>query len=171
MASPTDLTAQGFEPWLIDRETPTPDGPGDGGGPELSSMPRPNDDDVRRLAQHCRKARAIFIPLLGLSEWTIDFCYQRNPFPDDRKDAAMYVSAVEWAYQHAQVYISIEACYDDDYEQVRYKIVHELTHCLVEPLADHTAGYKDKHVRNAVERLVHRIATAVIDAYDATAAE
>ena len=165
MSVPGDVATQGFEPQVVEVDgpatEPTPDYAADGGNP-----PRPNDEDVRRLINNCRKARAIFTPLLGLAGWRISWVYHREPFRDVRADAAMYV-CVEWPYMTADVHVSIDGCYDDDYEAVRRKVVHELAHCLVDPLTAHTAGEDDKHARNAVERLVQQIAWAVIASYDA----
>lgn len=165
MTAPFDYTPCGHEREVVevdapDRE-PIPEHTGSEGTP-----PRPNDEDVRRLMADCRKARAIFTSVLGLGAWELRWVYHREPFTKPNRGAAMYVVTDDWPYMRAQVHVSIDACYDDDYERTRYKVVHELSHLLVEPLLAHTKGLKSQHVVNATERLVHQIAAAVLDAYD-----
>lgn len=136
---------------------------------EFHHVPRPTDADVEYVARAVRKWRAVFIPLLGLADWELRFLYERGlPAPGDDDTAARVVTS-SWMYKCANIHIYLHKCYDYEDEQLRYVIVHELCHLLVQPLTDwgpDEGKSMDGHFRAANERTVHNLAQAIIRAYD-----
>lgn len=153
--------ATGWHSDAVDRKPPERDPAGSDF--ILLKVPEANDEQVRRLVARCHAARKLLVPVYGLSQWDIKFFYERWRFHKKNEDAAAYAVS-EWAYQRASVYFSIHACYDNDWEMQFYVVAHELAHLVVAPVVDHTKGMKNKHVRNAVETVVHRVASSVVAA-------
>lgn len=154
-------TAQGLETDEMDRLPTAPPQPVD--TTDNGRVTRPTDEDYRRLKTRIKRAFELLVPIYGLSHWDARFFYCRGPFQDGHKDAAAYVT-FRWQYETLTVYFSVNACYDDTWEDVLVKVAHELAHVPSGQLIDHTPGMEDPLVRGAVELLTTRIASSVLRA-------
>lgn len=120
----------------------------------------PDDEVLTQLKEDIDLRFGYWIKILGLSRWTIVLHYHRHPCPaDDRR--SMGVTPM-WEYNTADVDIWLPTIHGTGVNvmEIDHYIVHELVHCIVEPLSG-----KGKKGRYLEEKVVSDLTDGILTAF------
>ncbi len=126
-----------------------------------------NDADFESEKQRVSEVFSRWAKILALESWelTIEYCRSELPKPPGMADSttpAMSVNA-SWAYLQAYITVALPIIKEHySNEELEEAIVHELTHALVDELAECNAKDKLQHE----ERVVTLLARSLVRSYN-----
>lgn len=117
------------------------------------------DTQAAATKRRVKKVFDLWLPIMGLENWKITLKWQREYWEDD--DHTQARTRPMWQYLAAEIHFYLPALHDETDEEIVDVVVHELAHCLVDPM-NNSKGDREK-----VEFATESVACAVKRAYAA----
>jgi hypothetical protein len=115
------------------------------------------EDRYRKLALELSQLMDEWIKTLGLDYWSIETSYLARKCEHSENTRAEV--SCSWEYRNAVVTFYLGASVEDSPDEREYSLVHELCHCLVNPMS---RGANKTHHRKNEESVVTDLACAFI---------
>jgi len=101
-------------------------------------------------------------PIVGELGWTLVPIWVglHADMPEGTEKNANAIVFCDWKYLKASIYFSLENLVYEDTGRIEWSVVHEIVHCLVEPLLEAAPGIPSHMVEHTVSAITNAMLCA-----------